>query len=283
MKKPNIGAHVSASGGAFRAIENGVALGVSAIQMYGASPKMWIAKEPDKENIKKFERAREKSGISSVYLHAAYLVNLASPNNEIYEKSIKNLSDHLKITELLGANGLVFHVGSGKDLTKKEALEKEISAMKRVLKYVPGKSQLIMENSAGGGAKIGSDISDMKTLFEGVNSSRVKVCFDTAHALEAGLIEKYTEKSVKELFDKWDKEIGLKEIVALHINDSKTVFNSHHDRHENIGEGEIGIKGFRSLAEDKRLWDKDWILEVPGFEGKGPDKKNVEILKSLFK
>ncbi len=277
-----IGGHVSTAGGISNAIVNGSAIGATAIQIFGASPQMWVAKIPSDGEIKKFKDAKKNSAVVSVYVHAAYLVNLASASDEIYEKSIKNLSEHLKITESIGAEGLIFHLGSHKGISKEEGLQKEISGMKKVLKNTPGKSFLIMENSAGGGDKIGSNIEDVRYLYEHIGSNRVKICFDTAHAFEAGLIKEYTKENVKKLFDAWDDAIGLENIVALHINDSKTTHESHHDRHENLGEGYIGIGGFKVLAKEKRLYDKAWLLEVPGFDNEGPDKKNMEILHSLF-
>ncbi len=281
-KLPFIGAHISAEGGAWNAIQNIEAIGGTVVQFFGASPRMWHTRTISASDAKKFREAKIKSTVREVYLHASYLVNLASASEEIYEKSIKNLSEHLKIAETIGADGLIFHVGSGKGIGPEEALAKEIFAMKRVLKNVPGKSHLIMENSAGGGAKVGSGIEEMAHLYKKVGSDRVKICFDTAHAFEAGIISEYTEKKIKKLFDEWDKKVGIDEIVALHVNDSKTAYESHHDRHENIGEGKIGMDGFRALAKEKRLWDKAWILEVPGFDGNGPDRKNINIVKSLF-
>lgn len=281
-KLPFIGAHISAEGGAWNAIQNIEAIGGTVVQFFGASPRMWHTRTISVSDAKKFREAKTKSTVREVYLHASYLVNLASASEEIYEKSIKNLSEHLKIAETIGADGLIFHVGSGKGISPEEALAKEIFAMKRVLKDVPGKSRLIMENSAGGGAKVGSGIEEMAHLYKKVGSDRVKICFDTAHAFEAGIISEYTEKNIKKLFDEWDKKVGIDEIIALHVNDSKTAYESHHDRHENIGEGKIGMDGFRALAKEKRLWDKAWILEVPGFDGNGPDRKNINIVKSLF-
>jgi len=279
---PFIGAHVGAANGPADAVRNALAIGAEAIQMYGASPRMWHAGMPSEKNVTEFKKALKESAITEVYLHAAYLVNLASPDEGIYERSIANLSAHLRIAEALGVRGLIFHVGSGKGSDPERALRKEAKAMRQVLAGAPGAAWLVMENSAGGGNKIGSGIEEMQYLFEKAASPRVKICFDTAHAFEAGLIEKYTPENVKNLFDAWDDATGLDAIVALHVNDSKTAYGSHHDRHENIGEGYIGLGGFRALAGEKRLRDKAWILEVPGFAGEGPDKKNIDIIRSLF-
>ena len=280
--KPKIGAHVSASGGLYKSIENAHAIGAECIQLFGASPQQWAVRMPSDEDIAKFKDARKKSDIGPVYLHAAYLPNLATLDDAMYEKSIKNLSEHLMIAERMGAEGLIFHVGSGKEAPKEEAIKKAVLGMKKILKSVSGKTLLVMENSAGGGQKLGSSAHEMGLMLGGVDLARIKICIDTAHAFEAGIVEGYTKDHVKQFCDEWDKEVGLGNVVALHVNDSKTVFNSHHDRHENICEGYIGLEGFKNLAREKRLHDKAWILEVPGFDGNGPDKRNIDLLKSCF-
>ncbi|OGG42465.1 hypothetical protein A3A21_02640 [Candidatus Jorgensenbacteria bacterium RIFCSPLOWO2_01_FULL_45_25b] len=279
-KKPNIGAHVRTEGGLVSAIENAERIGAKCFQIFGASPRQWRALFPKEEDVKLFKKLLKEKELGPVFLHASYLVNLASANGDILEKSIKNLSDHLQIASMLGAEGLIFHVGSSRGMEKKKALDQEVSAMKEVLKNVTG-SSLIMENTAGGGEKIGS-IEDIGYLYGNIKSDRVNICFDTAHALEAGMIESYAPPRIKKLFDEWEEAVGLEHIVAIHANDSKTTYNSNHDRHENIGMGEIGMEGFKDLAKEKRLLDKCWILEVPGYEGNGPDRKNIETLSSCF-
>jgi deoxyribonuclease-4 len=282
MDKPKIGAHVSTAGGLFTALGRAEEIGAECIQIFGASPRAWQTKMPDAEEIRKFKEEEKRSGIGPVYLHASYLINLGSPKKNLVEISIKNLSAHLKIAELLGAAGLIFHIGSSAGMDKVSSIEQVISAMKEILKEVSGESFLIMENAAGGGEKIGKDAEELGYILKKVGSKRVKVCIDTAHAFESGVIKEYSPAGIKEFLDKWDKEIELQNIVAIHANDSKTPWNSHNDRHENIGEGYIGLKGFKELAKEKRLWDKAWLLEVPGFDNEGPDKKNVDILKKCF-
>jgi len=288
--RPRIGAHVSAAGGLYKAIENAQAIGAECIQIFGASPRTWRGVLPSAEQVKKFRSAAAAAGINHIYLHASYLVNLASAKAYNREQSILSLIDHLKIAELLGARGLIFHLGSsgvGGDINA--AKKYTIEGINKILKAVPaspaggpGKAKLILENSAGGGAKLGLTFHQIGELFHGAASERLGICFDTAHGFEAGLIDDYTPEKTKKLFDEFDREIGLEHLMVLHLNDSKTVFGSHHDRHENLGEGQIGFAGFKNLASDKRLWQADWILEVPGFDGLGPDKKNADLLKSLF-
>jgi deoxyribonuclease-4 len=281
--KPSIGAHVSVAGGLYNAFINAEKIGAECVQIFGASPKMWRAKQPDEAALKKYFEAQRLSRVGNVYLHASYLVNLGSDKDLNRENSVMSLIDHLAIADKLKARGLIFHLGSSMSGTKEEALRFTVAGMKSVLEAVPGESWLIMENSAGGGHKLGREFTEVGEIIRQVGSPRVKVCLDTAHIFEAGGIDEYTKPKVKKLFDDFDQHIGLDKLVALHINDSKTPFDSHNDRHENIGAGHIGLEGFKNLAADKRLHGKDWLLEGPGFDNLGPDKENMEILKACFK
>ncbi len=280
---PIIGAHVSAAGGLKNSIKNAKKIGAECIQIFGASPRTYWAKMPSEKDAEEYKNALKDSNVKQVFLHAAYLVNLASNDSSIFKKSIKSLSDHLRITEIIGAQGLIFHIGSSKEQPREQAMKKTVLGMKQVLKAVPGKSRLIMENTAGGGQSIGRSAEEIGQLLKIINSKRVKTCVDTAHSFEAGMIDKFTPTEVKKFLDRWQKCVGRRNIVCFHINDSKTKFNSCHDRHENIGHGYIGLEGFKNLAADKRMKNMPWILEVPGFDGKGPDKRNIGILRQCCK
>ncbi|TSA46447.1 deoxyribonuclease IV [bacterium] len=283
MDKPKIGAHVSTAGGLFTAFGRAKEIGADCIQIFGASPRMWYAKMPSADEIKKFKDEEKQNGIGPTYLHAPYLINLGTPNSDLLSKSIKNLSAHFKIAELIGAAGVIFHIGSSTGMDKGKSIDQVIRTIKEVLVNVPGKSFLVIENNAGGGEKIGKTIEELAFIFKKIGSKRVKMCLDTAHAYESGIIKEYSAPEIKKFVDELNKEVGLPNVVAIHANDSKTPWNSHNDRHENIGEGHIGLAGFKELAKEKRLWDKAWLLEVPGFKDEGPDKKNIDILRSCFK
>lgn len=274
-KRPRIGAHVSAAGGIFKAFENAKRLGAECIQIFGASPRQWAANLPLDETIKKYKDYSQKSDIHPVFLHAAYLINLASFNDEIRAKSQKCLKNHLQIAEAIEAAGVIFHIGPGKDAGA------IINSINEILMNVPGKSFLVIENSANN-QSLGHSLEQISHIYKSVKSKRVKICLDTAHLFESGQLPEFTPKSIKFFFDRFDSLLGIENLVALHINDSKTKANSSNDRHENIGDGYIGIEGFKNLAKEKRLHDKAWILEVPGSDDNGPDKNNVDILKSLF-
>jgi apurinic endonuclease APN1 len=279
--KPLLGAHVSAAGGLWNAIDNGERIGAECIQIFGASPRSYAAALPSEAAVLQFKERLAKSSIRAVYQHGAYLVNLASSDEVTLEKSIANLAAHLTIANRIGSAGVVFHVGSPNGGDRKAALLRAAAAMKQVLKKVAGPAQLIMENS-GSVKKIGGSFDDLAFLFKEVADPRVKICIDTAHALESGMIESYTADNIKAFFDMWEQRVGLEHIVAMHANDSKTPYNSQNDKHENIGEGFIGFEGFRALAREKRIAHTVWFLEVPGFDEQGPDKENVDRLKSCF-
>jgi deoxyribonuclease-4 len=296
QQRPLLGAHVSAARsteagrskvpGLVNALTNGERIGAECIQIFGASPRSYAAQLPKVEDVVAFKQALAASSIKSVYQHGAYLVNLGSADPLTLKKSIANAATHLRIAHMIGARGVVFHVGSPNGGDRRTALDQAAGAIKEILSIVDSQergvaAQFIMENS-GSVKKIGGTLSDLAYIFKKVKDSRMGVCIDTAHALESGLIESYTAPHITRLCDALDAEIGLSSIPVLHANDSKTPYNSQNDKHENIGEGYIGTAGFRALAAEKRLAHTSWFLEVPGFDGLGPDKKNLDRLKECF-
>jgi deoxyribonuclease-4 len=277
-----IGGHVSAAGGFYKAVERATAIHATAMQIFGASPRSFQAPLPKPEDIEKYQAALKASPIRAVYLHALYLVNLATADESLFAKSEKSLADHLRIAEALGADGLVFHPGSAKGLTRVEALERQAVALKRILKVVPGQTKLLVENTAGGGDKLGGPLEDLEFLVKKISSPRFGVCLDTAHAFEFGLVKEYSVSECEKLVADLDKKIGLEKLAVIHANDSKTPSSSNSDRHENIGRGEIDLAGFKNLAKVPELRTKPWLLEVPGLDGEGPDAENIRVLKSCF-
>lgn len=272
---------MSVEGGLHHGIENALVIGANCMQIFGSSPQQWGVKFPREEDAQKFHELKKKNHFGPVYLHAAYLVNLASSDRKIWHASVSSLVGHLKIADMIGAEGLIFHVGAGKEQARQDALENVKRGVERVLEEFQGEAMLVMENS-GSKKKIGAEPKEIGELFRQLNSSRVSVCIDTAHAFEAGVIEHFMQEGIAAFVDSLDKEIGLQHIAVIHANDSKTTFNSGHDVHDNIGEGRIGFEGFQNLAKEPRLQDKVWLLEVPGFSGAGPDKENIDRLTQCF-
>ncbi|MBM3281517.1 MAG: deoxyribonuclease IV [Candidatus Harrisonbacteria bacterium] len=281
MERPRIGAHLGVSGGFYRALVNGKEMGCECVQIFGASPRSYGASLPSLEASEKFAEAKKETGIERVYLHAAYLANPASDDAGIWRKSVANLVRHLEIGVALQAQGLIFHVGSAKTGDRMVAAVQVVTACKEILSRVAGDIFLIMENGAGGGGKIGLTPEEIGELLAKIDDPRMRVCWDTAHAYEAGVVMDY-EKEIGLLVDRFEKSFGIERLLAMHINDSKTACGSYKDHHENIGDGYIGYGGFRAIAKEKRLWGADWILEVPGIEEAGPDKENVKRVQELF-
>lgn len=280
MSHTLLGAHVSVAGGFANGFINADAIGAETIQFFGASPRQWFASQPNTQAIAAYTEARAKSGVKSVFLHAAYLVNLGSDKAELRTKSVSSLTAHFKIANALTANGLIFHMGSNSK--RKEGLAHTVEGIQKVLATVEGDSFLIMENSSGGGSKLCYDGDELGEIFRAVNSPRLKICLDTAHIFASGVIPHFSPQNIEFALNRWDKAFGLENIVAVHFNDSKTLANSHVDRHENIGDGHIGLEGLANFAQQKNLHHASWILEVPGIAGEGPDSENMNRLKKLF-
>jgi len=283
QKKPIIGAHVSTAGGLPNAIDRAVKIGAQAIQIHATSPRQWEGRRPTPKEIAEFKNNQKKTGIGPIFLHAQYLVNFASSSKEVRINSAKAMILQMELAYKIGAKGVVFHLGSGGEaLSKTQATRYLVLGMKNIIKRTKGRGWLIMENSSGGGGKLGVTTEEIAKIKEAVGSSRVKICLDIAHAYGAGILGDVTSQDIKEFMKKFDKLIGFSHLVMLHANDSKAERGSGKDRHENIGEGYIGIRGFRVLAKEKAFLQVPWILETPGFGKEGPDRKNIKILKSLL-
>ncbi len=280
MEKPKIGAHISIAGGILKGIERASEMEVECMQIFASTPRRYEISFPKEAEIKKIKEKLSFLKDFPIYIHANYLLNLASEDKIIYEKSLESLENTLNFSSMIEAEGVVYHPGSPKGGDKNNAIEREADSIKKILRRTDNKSFLFIENTAGK-KKIGVNPKEVGLIFNYVKSSRLKVCIDTAHSLESGNIEKFTEDNIEKWLDEWNKEINLENVGLFHINDSLTDFNSEHDRHENIGEGYIGLEGFKKLMKIKKIRNIPWIIEVPGFDGKGPDKKNIDILKKI--
>jgi apurinic endonuclease APN1 len=276
------GAHVSAAGGVMNAIPKAKALGVTAIQIFASAPGNWNPPKASLEDGKAFGEACKKEGITHIFFHSIYLVNLASDNPELVEKSQNSLITGLNLNAAMGGNGVIFHVGSSKARTFEDCVEEVTDRMNTILAKSDPKSILVIETNAGQGNNIGDTFEEVAALLKGIkDKDRIGVCLDTAHTFASGY--DLVDKGAKAIIDEFDKIVGLKYLKAIHCNDSKTALNSRVDRHENIGFGKIGEEPFRKLLHLPELKNIPFILEVPGIEGGGPDLPNVEKLKALAK
>lgn len=275
-----IGAHVSVAGGFINALKIAKEIGANTIQIFGASPVRWQAPLPDKKEALEFQETAQKMDIGPVFLHAPYLINLASPNGNLPAISRSLLQKHLEISNALGAEGVIFHIGSMGDREQDEAEKMVINSLKEILEKVSD-GNLIIENSAGAGNLVGDQLDEVGRITKSVNNKRLKFCLDTAHIFESGVIESYSVENIRKLLRDIDSFLGKDKLCVIHLNDSKTPTGSNKDRHENIGEGYIGKEGFKNMALVKEFIKLPLIMEVPGFDDNGPDKKNIDIFKKI--
>jgi len=281
--KYQFGAHLSSSGGYHKAVERVHAIGGSCLQLFSSSPRTWKSAVVDDEKIARFLTAREEFKIDPVYFHALYLVNLAD-SGQTGENSVEALITELNLAHAMNVRGSIVHTGSfkNKDASGSCRLEAAyptlLSNIQNVLKETPEDTLLILENS--GNRKIGQTIEHLAEIIEDVKSPRIRVCLDTCHLHAAGY-DLSTPDALNAFLDRFDTLIGHKKLELIHMNDSKDPFQSLRDRHDNIGVGNVGISVFKNLIQNKRTQTLPFIIETPGFDGNGPDEKNLDILKGL--
>ncbi|MBI4337763.1 MAG: deoxyribonuclease IV [Chloroflexi bacterium] len=275
-----VGAHVSAAGGLDKAADRAVELGAETIQVFVSPPQGWAFKPPSEDVVAAFKAKLRGADIGPVFIHAIYLVNLGSPSPENLAKSVDSLTKAMNTAALIGARGVIFHAGSHKGRGFEGVLDQVVKAIREVLAgCAPGPS-LLIENSAGMGEHIGASFEQLARLLEAAGSPRVKICLDTQHAYAAGYDVAHPE-GLNKAMGEFNRLIGLGYLVAVHANDSKRALGDGVDRHDNIGEGHIGYEGFQTIMAHPAFRDVPFLLEVPGTEGSGPDRPNVERLKEI--
>jgi len=277
-----VGAHVGSSGGLSTAFERAGLIGAETIQIFGAPPQQWRRRKIRPEECETFRADAKRTGIEPIFIHGTYLINLATESPEQLEKSAEALTGDLELASAIGAKGVIFHVGSHKGAGFKKVLPQIAKTLKKVLKTTPDDVWIILENSAGQGGSVGSKFEELGAIIKGVDGARMKVCLDTEHAFAAGynLADK---KGLDEAMRELDATAGLDRLVAVHANDSKIPLGGGVDRHDNIGDGHIGKKGFEVIMAHPAFRDVPFLLEVPGVEKQGPDKPNVDVLKAIRK
>lgn len=275
-----IGAHVRTAGGVFNAIDHAVAMGAETIQIFSGSPQTWRRKNYTQTEVDSYKAKVEDTGIEPAFIHGLYLVNLASSDDALLARSYEALVAEMKAAELLDAKGVIFHIGSHRGAGYESCFRQVIEYVRRILDDTPASAWLILENAAGQGGAVGSKFAELGTIIRESGSDRVKVCIDTQHSFAAGHDMK-TRPGLEKMLDELDRDVGLERLVAVHANDSKIPLGGGVDRHANIGEGHIGRDGFENILSHPAFANIPFLLEVPGFDDHGPDKENVEILKSL--
>ena len=275
-----VGAHVSASGRLDKAIDRAKEIGAETIQIFCSSPRGWAFKPILPEHASAFrERARQEN-IHPTFLHGIYLVNIGSQDPDSLRKGVQSLINHMHVAHDIGASGVIFHAGSHKGVGFDGVLRQAVESLRRVLDNSPQDTWLIIENSAGMGQHIGATFGEIGRMLQELADPRVKVCLDTQHCFAAGY-DMIHAKGIERAMEEFDREVGFQHLVAVHANDSKKELGSGVDRHENLGQGYMGLEGFEVIMAHPAFRDVPFLLEVPGIEGQGPDKANVDILKQL--
>jgi deoxyribonuclease IV len=274
------GGHLSTAGGIDKALDRTEAIGGDAVQVFTQSPRMWRPTNHDPATLAHFRARREELGLLGVVCHAIYLINLASLDDDLYGKSVAALSNTLEVARQIGAEGVVFHVGSHLGAGIDAGLERVVPALKQVLELTDDRTWLLMENSAGAGGTIGRSIGELAQLFDALGRHpRLGVCLDSCHLYVSG-IDVTDPVALDATLDELDASIGLDRLRALHVNDSKAELGSNRDRHEDIGVGLMG-EGLGVFLASPRLQGLPALLETPGPEGQGPDAAQLTAVREL--
>jgi deoxyribonuclease-4 len=271
---------MSAAGGIDTAIDRIAAIGGDCVQVFTQSPRMWRPTNHKPEAIAAFHEKRAQHGIGGVVCHALYLVNLAAPDDEVYKKSVATMKATVDAATAIGADAVIFHVGSHLGAGFDAGLKRTVRALKQILNRCDGDTWLLMENSAGTGATIGRSLDELETIFDRLDAHpRLGLCLDSCHLYASGY-DVTDRKVVDELVGDLDKRIGIDRVRALHINDSATPLGSNRDRHANILKGELG-EGLGAFLAHPAFQQLSCYLEVPGPDGHWPDAAEIQKLRDL--
>lgn len=275
-----LGAHVS--GGGLKGIPGkAVEIGCEGVQIFASSPQMWRPPSVKTADAEAFRAACAAGKLGPVAVHAIYLVNPAAESDEHRGKTIVSLVKTLQAAEQLGASVVVTHLGSSKGSTKADALDRSCRTFAEILEQYQGPVKLLFETSAGAGETMGGTFEELGVMIRTLGApANLGTCIDTAHIFTAGY-DLRTADDLARTMETFDREVGFDKLGAVHLNDSKAPFGSNKDRHENIGDGEIGAEALGRFICHPALGDTPLYLEVPGYSKEGPDRPNMEKLFAL--
>lgn len=277
-----LGSHLSAAGGLYKALLLGSELGCTTIQIFTHSNRQWhIAPLSDKD-IELFIATKQETGITSVVVHASYLINLASQEQETRRKSIAALTKEIERCNLLDIELLVLHPGSRGTASIADSAARVAEGLDIALDSAQGSCKVLLETMAGQGSSLGSTFEELALIRNtATKKSRIGFCADTCHLFAAGY-DFGTPASYQTLWQNFDAMLGINHLKAIHLNDSKTARGSRVDRHTHIGEGTLGLESFRLIMNDPRFAMVPKILETPKDETLEQDRKNLACLRSLI-
>jgi len=280
--RDELGAHVSVKGGADRAPERASDIGAAVLQLFTKMPNRWADPAISDKRATAFHEARDEHGIDVVAAHDSYLINLASPDETLWQRSVDSFAAELSRCHAYEVDVLVTHPGNATDRDFERGIEANAVGITKALRVQPGDTRVLLEITAGTGTSIGATFENLAKIIDAVEEDqrdRVGVCIDTCHAWAAGydLAERWDE-----VWEEFDEVVGFDRLHLFHVNDSKNPFDSRKDRHAGIGEGTMGLEPFRNLMNDDRMTDIPKILETPkGKQNDPADERNLGILRDL--
>ncbi|HEX9665804.1 MAG TPA: deoxyribonuclease IV [Thermodesulfobacteriota bacterium] len=273
------GAHVSIARGIEKAPERAHEIGCECFQMFTRSPRGGNPPPFDKKTVGSFLRVCSRYGFANYYIHTPYYINLASEDINIRSSSIAIIKEELRRGDMISATYVMTHIGSSKELRSQKAISRVVEGLKIVLEKSNYKTKLLLENSAGQGTTIGNTFGELCEILQKVGNTELGVCLDTAHLLAAGY-DIRTKNALNKVIREFSSTIGLDRLKLLHGNDSKVGLGEKKDRHEHIGEGYIGLTGFRNIVNNSDLQNIDLIVETP-LERIEDDIRNLNKLREL--
>ena len=279
-----IGCHVSIAGGIDNSVVRAGELGCNTMQIFSKNASTWREKILKKDEVESFRGNLKNSNINPVFIHTSYLINLASPSDELYFKSINAFLEEMKRADLLLPDPyLIIHPGAHTGAGEEYGIQRIIRALNIILEKSADlnlKTMILLEDTAGSGTHLGYTFYQLKRMIEGAKDrKRIGICFDTCHAFAAGYDLSHRE-GIEQTLEELEKYIGLDKLKVAHLNDSKFPLGSRKDRHMHIGKGYIGLEGFKVLVNHKYLKDLPFVLETPKHDEKD-DLKNINLVKSL--
>jgi deoxyribonuclease-4 len=287
-----LGAHVSSAGGIENAVKAAEKYDINSIQMMPTAPMRWATEEIAQEDIERFVDELEGSGLKKILIHGIYLTNLAREDKQLFHLGKEGLRIYLDFAERTAKRiekkkldaqilGICFHPGSQKELSFEDSIERISYGMDWVLDKVEGKQKLLIETTAGTGNNLGRTFTELKKMRDGVKEKeRVGFVIDTQHMYAAGYD---LANDLDGVIEDMDRELGIENIKAIHVNDSKMKLGSNKDRHENIGKGEIGENAMKEILHRKEFKEIPFLLETPALK-KGEDMEaEIKRLKELAK
>jgi deoxyribonuclease-4 len=281
-KRPRIGFHAPIKGGLHDSLIIAKETGCDAVQLFSRNPRGWLAKPLTKNAIELFRQTRRHTKLSPVLIHANYLINLAAADDELLIKSVASFREEVQRGILLGADYVVVHPGSARGSCETDGIEACARSLKiacRGLRF--GKLRILLENTAGQGECIGHRFEHLRAIMDACPKLPLSVCIDTAHSFTAGYDFREAD-GLNGTLNIIQRTVGLKNVRAVHFNDSRAPYNSRVDRHWHIGEGHIGREALRRFASHPKLAHAAFILETP-YDDPRADLKNLETLRSFVR